>query len=172
MLSLPKQLALVLAALFFMASTALAAPVAGDMAPDIFGKNLKGESPKLADFQGKVVVLTFWATWCPYCLKELPILEGIQRAGKTNVQVVAVNRESRDVFRAVERHLNTLTMLLTYDPGNEGAKAYGVSGIPHLVIIGRDGKIVSVHRGYGESSLPEILDAINLAIATPAPDEH
>lgn len=147
---------------------ALAAPVAGDMAPDQFGKTLKGEAPKLADYAGKVVVVSFWATWCGYCLKELPILEGIQQTGKGQVQVIAVNRESRDEFRGIERALRTLTMKLTYDADDLGAKAYGVSGIPHLAIIGRDGKIIAVHRGYDESSLPHIVDAINSAIAAPA----
>lgn len=151
------------------AGNACAAPGVGDLAPDEFGKTIKGETPRLADYAGKVLVVSFWATWCGYCLKELPILEGIQQTGKGQVEVIAVNQESRDEFRGIERALRKLTMKLTYDPDEKGAKAYGVKGIPHLVIIGRDGKIIEVHRGYGESTLPQIVDAINLAIAAPAP---
>ena len=62
--------------------------------------------------------------------------------------MIAVNRESRDEIRGIERALRTLTMKLTYDADDLGAKAYGVSGIPHLAIIGRDGKIIAV-KGLG-----------------------
>lgn len=158
-----------LLSLLLAAGNACAAPGAGDLAPDEFGKTIKGETPRLADYAGKVLVVSFWATWCGYCLKELPILEGIQQTGKGQVEVIAVNQESRDEFRGIERALRKLTMKLTYDPDEKGAKAYGVKGIPHLVIIGRDGKIIEVHRGYGESTLPQIVDAINLAMAAPAP---
>lgn len=138
----PDTLRLLLLSALLAAANVLAAPKPGDMAPDQFGINLQGESPKLADYAGKVVVVSFWATWCGYCLKE---------------------------FRGIERALRTLAFKLTYDAGDKGAQAYGVSGIPHLVIIGRDGKIVAVRRGYGESTLPKIVDAINLALATPLP---
>jgi thiol-disulfide isomerase/thioredoxin len=111
------------------------------------------------------VVISFWATWCPYCLKELPILNGIQVAGKGRIQVIAINTEERDVFRKVAKALKTLDVQLTYDPDEEAREAYGVNGIPHLVVIGRDGKIVSTFRGYDESMLPTIVDAINYANA-------
>jgi len=166
---LQKNLRTLLLLALIAAGNAFSAPAAGDMAPDEFGKTIKGEAPKLADYAGKVVVVSFWATWCGYCLKELPILEGIQKTAKGQVQVIAVNTEPRDEFKGIERALRTLTMKLTYDPDQKGAKAYGVKGIPHLVIIGKDGKIVEVHRGYGETTLPQIVDAINLAIAAPAP---
>ena len=156
--------------LFLMAGNVLAAaPAAGDKAPDEFGKTLNGETPKLADYSGKVVVISFWATWCGYCLKELPILEGLQKVAKANVQVIAINTEGRDDFREASRAMRGMTIKLTYDAGDKGAKAYGVHGIPHLVIIGRDGKILDVRRGYGESTLPEIVDVINAAILAPAP---
>ena len=48
-----------------------------------------GHKVTLADFGGKVVVISFWATWCSPCRKELPILEGIQKAGKGQIQVSA-----------------------------------------------------------------------------------
>lgn len=147
-----------------------AIPGAGDMAPDVLGKTLDGKAVKVSDHAGKVVVVSFWATWCAYCLKELPILEGVQKlGGAANVQVIAVNTEDRDMFRHVSRELKKMTLKLAYDPDKAGAQAYGVKGIPHLVIIGRDGKIVEVYRGYSEASLDGIIASINLAIATPAP---
>jgi len=144
-------------------ATWAAAPAAGDIPPDIVGINVDRDSVKLSQYAGKAVVISFWATWCPYCLKELPVLSSIQKAAKGNVQVIAINTEDRDVFRRTSRVLRDLGIELAYDPDKKAQTAYGVSGIPHMVIIGRDGKIVNVFRGYDESSLEGIVDAINRA---------
>lgn len=167
--SLCVGLCLALAAAPALAGPAPSAPKAGDMAPNVVGKTLEGEVIEISQHAGKVVALTFWATWCPYCLKELPILEAIQNAPSAagQLQVIAVNTEERAVFRKVLRHLESFKMKLAYDPGKVGQDAYGVKGIPHLAIIGRDGRIIRVHTGYGESSVEEILADINQALATP-----
>lgn len=160
--------ALLIALSLALAGGAFAAPAAGDMAPDDLGKTIRGEEIKVSGHRGKVVVVSFWATWCGYCLKELPVLESIQRVyGAERVKVVAVNTEGRDTFRDAARKLRSVNMTLAYDPGGKNEKAYGVNGIPHLVIIGRDGVIVQVYRGYGESSLDGIVADINSAIGGP-----
>jgi thiol-disulfide isomerase/thioredoxin len=154
-------------ALFCLAGfNAHAAPEAGDKPPDEVGFNLERKAVSLKDYAGKAIVISFWATWCDYCLKELPILNNIQKlAGKDRLQVIAVNTESREVFRDAAKVLKTLDILLTHDRDEDGAQAYGVKGIPHMVIVGRDGRIVSVHRGYNESSLKSIAADINRALA-------
>jgi thiol-disulfide isomerase/thioredoxin len=153
------------ALLFFVSTLASAAmPAAGDTAPDELGVTLKNEPVRLQDFAGKAVVISFWASWCPYCLKELPILYSIQKEAKGRLQVVAINTENADVFRRIVRALGTLDIGMSYDPESKARKAFGVGGIPHMVIIGRDGKIVQVFRGYDESSLEPIVAAINEAI--------
>jgi thiol-disulfide isomerase/thioredoxin len=156
-------------ALSGIAGTSRAAePAAGDVPPDIVGMNIDHDPVKLSQYAGKAVVISFWATWCPYCLKELPVLSAIQKAAKGNVHVIAINTEDRDVFRRSSRVLRDLGIELAYDPDQTAQTAYGVSGIPHMVIIGRDGKIVNVYRGYNESSLNSIVAAINRATgATP-----
>lgn len=161
--------------LMLLASTAhyaSAAPSSGDMAPHYLGVTIDDKEVTVSDYRGKVVVVSFWATWCPYCLKELPILEGIQQtAGIDKVQVIAINTEERAVFRKVSRALSKLTLGMTYDPGKKSATLYGVNGIPHLVIIGRDGRIRKVYRGYGESSLDGIVESLNAAINMPVEAE-
>ncbi len=144
------------------------APVSGDMAPDYLGKTLDDKEVAVSHYRGKVVVVSFWATWCPYCLKELPILEGIQQtAGADKLQVIAINTEDHKVFRKVSRALSKLTLGMSYDPGKKSATMYGVRGIPHLLIIGRDGRIRNVYRGYDESSLDGIVESLNAAINMP-----
>jgi hypothetical protein len=62
------------------------------------------------------------------------------------------------------RIMRTLDIGMSYDPEHKARDAFGVSGIPHMVVIGRDGKIVEVFRGYDESSLKAIVAAVNRAI--------
>jgi len=142
----------------------------GDIAPDVVGKTIDGDVVKVSQYAGKVVVVSFWATWCSYCLKELPILENLQiSSGGPQIQVLAVNTEEIDVFKHIKRGLKNAKMGVIYDPKNVAQKAYGVKGIPHMVIIGRDGRVLQIYRGYGESMLDSIVSDINVALQAPAP---
>ena len=140
-------------------------PGPGDIAPPALGLTRAGDAIETTQYAGKVLVVTFWASWCGPCRAELPILENLQRAAKGSVQVVAVNIEERDTFRVVARALSKLTLTLTNDQYKRDAHAYGVNGIPHMVIIGKDGKILHVHRGYDEASLDGFVAEINAALA-------
>lgn len=60
-----------------LAACAQAQVRVGDTPPDALGRNREGNDVVLSDHRGKVVVVTFWATWCGYCLKELPVLENL-----------------------------------------------------------------------------------------------
>jgi peroxiredoxin len=163
-------LAMALMAVMTSTASRAAPPKAGDAAPEYVGQSMDGETVSLRDHPGKAIVVSYWATWCPVCLKELPILANIEKAaGKANIQVIAVNTESRDVFRKVSRALHDLDLQLAYDPDRKGQRTYGVTGIPHMVIIGRDGRIEAVFRGYGESQLDRIVAAINRATGAVKP---
>ena len=157
-----------------LVATAFAAdatPTRGDKAPQVLGTTLEGEKLESGQFRGKVLVVTFWASWCGPCMKELPMLESLQRlAGKDKLQVVAVNTEDRDVFRKIARKLEKFALTVVHDDGKRGSEAYGVHGIPHMAIIGRDGTILKVNRGYSEESLDGILREINAALAKPRVD--
>ncbi len=142
----------------------------GDLAPDVVGKTLDGDVVKLSAYSGKVIVLSFWATWCPYCIKELPILNNIQtRIGTDQLAVIAVNVEERKVFKQARRVLGgVLNVNFAYDPDKTGRENYGVDGYPHMAIIGPDGHILRVYRGYGESMLQTIVDDLNRALQAQA----
>ncbi|HUL96263.1 MAG TPA: TlpA disulfide reductase family protein [Usitatibacter sp.] len=138
----------------------------GDLPPPFLGTNLAGDDVRTADFAGRILVVTFWASWCGPCQKELPMLEGIQRvAGKEKVQVVAINIEDREKYRTIARRLKTLAVSINHDTGEKASEAFGVHGIPHLVLIGRDGKVIAVHRGYSEQGIDAIISEINQALA-------
>ena len=155
-----------------LACAAHAAPLAaGDAPPTELGYAWGGDKVKLSNYAGKVVIVTFWATWCPYCLKELPVLEGVQnKAGKDQLVVVAINTEGHEVFRKASRIMREhMHLELANDPGGDAQKAYGVNTLPRMVIIGRDGRILAVHHGYDESQLDQILVDINKALQDPRP---
>ncbi len=158
--------------LAFLATACLAAgsgPGPGDVPPPDVGVSLSGDRVELSHYAGKAVIVTFWATWCPYCLKELPVLEAVQtRAGPDRIAVIAVNTEDRDVFRRVTHLLNkSLHLEFASDANGNARKAFGVHGLPHMVIIGRDGRIIKVYEGYAESELDAIVADINQALAPP-----
>ena len=144
----------------------------GDMPPDVLGKDETGQPISLESLRGNVVILTFWATWCPYCLKELPILENIQNlAGKDRIEVIAINwKEDRGTYRAVKRRLKDLTLTLTSDSSGSIGEAYGVQAIPHMLMIGKDGRVDTVRRGYSEEDLDDIAADLNRLLKAPAPD--
>jgi len=137
----------------------------GDVPPAALGLTRAGDEIQTTQFAGRVMVVTFWASWCGPCRTELGMLERLQQVAKERVKVVAVNIEERDKFRSVSRALSSFNITLTNDPHKGCASAYGVSGIPHMVIIGKDGKVISVHRGYNEEALDGLLAEINAALA-------
>ena len=69
----------------------------GDVAPDFQLETLSGETMRLSDYQGKIVVLNFWATWCPPCVEEMPHLQAFYENNKDQaIVVIAVNLTSED----------------------------------------------------------------------------
>jgi thiol-disulfide isomerase/thioredoxin len=137
----------------------------GDAAPDVFGHSSKGEAIHLSDYRGKLVVISFWASWCGPCRKELPMLLSLQKhATRDRVVVLSVNwKQSRSEFREIGKVLEKQDLTLISDEYGRAGSAYGVKAIPHMIIVGRDGKIVAIHIGYSEDEIPTIVDEINSA---------
>ncbi len=147
----------------------------GDMPPETLGTTQRGQAVTVSSLHGKVVVISFWATWCGYCMKEMPVLASLQTLATERglpLQVVAVNhREDRETFvrtsRALRRSLPEL--LLTWDRDGAIGKPYGVTGIPVMVMLHRDGTVAHVHVGYGEDMLDSPVAEINALLVEPPP---
>lgn len=135
----------------------------GDVPYPYLGTDRDGNEVNLSELKGKLVVVTFWASWCGYCLKELPILENIQNhLGSDQIRVIAINsQESRQTYRKLKKALKSLNLTMTHDVSGEISDTYGVKGIPHLLIINREGQIVLQERGYDESSIDDFVRVIN-----------
>lgn len=147
------------------------APGVGDLAPDFTSRSLLNhEQVQLSAERGRIVFLTFFASWCAPCRKEVPVLEAVQkRLGPERVRVLAVSYhedDERDIIRWA-RKVNAQSTIVE-DPGARIAAHYGVQGIPHLLIIGPDGRILKMHEGYGDGSLEGLVDDINEVLRTTA----
>jgi peroxiredoxin len=125
---------------------------AGDMAPDFTAIDPAGHPVKLADFKGKLLVLDFWATWCPDCRASMPHLESIHQsyAGQNVVVYGSCTSDTRAAYeKYVAANKDKYTFLTAHDPiGRDPKEAsrllYGVKAIPTQFLIGPDGRILSV----------------------------
>jgi cytochrome c biogenesis protein CcmG, thiol:disulfide interchange protein DsbE len=119
-----------------------APPPPGSEAPDFQLKDLQGNMVHLSTLRGKPVVLHFWATWCPHCLSEMPLLESASRdLSARGAQVLAINLgEPR---KKVERYARDhgLNFIILLDTRGKAAQAFGVVGLPATVVIDREGRV-------------------------------
>jgi cytochrome c biogenesis protein CcmG/thiol:disulfide interchange protein DsbE len=102
----------------------------------------------LAQYKGKVVLLNFWASWCPPCTKELPLLERTQqRISKQGGLVLGINTRdaSEDAMQFVDRFKLTFPSLR--DGSGDYAERWGLTGYPESFVLDRDGRIASARRG-------------------------
>ena len=156
-----KTLAIIAAAVLVAQGVAAGVQV-GDIPPPRLGTDRDGDRVDLAQMSGKIVVVTFWATWCPPCRKELPVLEAIHNSvGEDRLEVIAVNTEDRRTYRGALRRLKNYRMTLVHDRRGIIQRQYGVEGLPHMVIVGIRGKVVSVKQGYNEDMVIPIVDELN-----------
>jgi cytochrome c biogenesis protein CcmG, thiol:disulfide interchange protein DsbE len=110
---------------------------------------LGGESSgSLRDYRGQIVVLNFWASWCPPCVDELPLLERTQRRIESRgATVVGVNYQDlpEDATRFVDRF--DLSYPNLRDRNGEYAEEYAILGFPETFVIDREGRIAAARRG-------------------------
>lgn len=160
--SLPVYLLFLANCMWFIANPALAVGV-GDVPPDYLGKSADKAKIYLSESNGKIRIITFWATWCPPCLKELPVLNAVQKKGGADrIQVIAVNINDRQIdFRRALRKLKDYEIDFVFDNKKSVADKYDVEGIPHMLIVDVDGRVAFQHVGYNESALTGIVEEIN-----------
>ena len=119
----------------------------GKAAMDFDLKDTQGNPVRLSDFRGKIVLLDFWATWCPPCRKELPSIEKLNRQFKDgDVVVLGINDEDSGTVKSFfKKHEYTLTTLM--DSKKAVHRMYGARAIPTVIVIDRSGTIKAHYIG-------------------------
>ncbi len=114
----------------------------GRVAPDFRYQDISGAQGTLQGLRGKVVLLRFWADWCPYCRFEMPkIDQSYKRLRSKGYEVLAVNvGQSLEVVEAFTAEMN-LHYPMILDPAGKLAQSYGVKVIPTNILIDREGVI-------------------------------
>lgn len=115
----------------------------GKIAPNFTVKTLGGVKRSLADFRGKVVLIDFWATWCPPCRKGLPETQALAKAyGDKGLAVLAISDEEAGTVSPFLKS-NHYTFPAYLDAGSKVSTAYHVEAIPTVVIVDRTGRLVT-----------------------------
>jgi peroxiredoxin len=146
----------------------------GKTAPALRLPTLAGEFLDLQALRGKVVVLNFWATWCAPCVAEMPSLERLHRALKSEkVAVVSVSVDDEEAVLSAFVRERGLTFPVLRDPGGPVMKqVWRTTGVPETFVIDAAGVLLEHHVGPEEWDAPETLSHLRQLAArsaTPAP---
>ena len=146
---------------------------AGDQAPDFTVEMFDGSRVTLADLRGKVVLLNFWATWCPPCREELTHVqtELIDRfAGRPFVFLPVSRGESRETVAAF-REKTGYEFPMGLDSTQSVYKRYAANYIPRNFLIDADGRVVSATVGFEKSEFEELIRSVEAALGEDTPRE-
>lgn len=125
-------------------------------APEFALKDMDGNEVKLSDYKGKVVILDFWATWCPPCVKEIPHFNDLaKKYGKDGLVVlgVSVDRGGIDAVKKFKKN-NAIDYTVVFGDEPTQSKYQALlpkdmrGGIPYTFVIDRTGKVSEYYVGY------------------------
>ena len=132
-------------------------PPVGALAPNF--KVKLANSADLQSVKGKVVLVEFWATWCGPCRESMPELQRIYGAyHPQGFEMVAVSDESTDVVNKFLKTSGT-TYPVLIDHDSKISVAYGISGYPNEILVGKDGRIVYQSVGFDRKGLTAAIES-------------
>lgn len=133
-----------------------APPLVGGPAPDFTLQLFDGGEVTLSELRGKVVVINFWASWCPPCREEAPILEAAWEFYRDQ-GVVFIGVDWLDTEAEARAYIQEFNLTYPHGPdlGSRIGRAYRITGVPETFFISRDG-LIAAH-------IPAPLDAVTLA---------
>ncbi|MCU7852671.1 MAG: TlpA family protein disulfide reductase [Candidatus Thiodiazotropha sp. (ex Monitilora ramsayi)] len=132
-------------------------------APALRLTSLDDEIVDLASLRGQVVVVNFWATWCPPCRREMPSLEHLyQQAGDKGVTVLAVNvgEDEDTVFPFLGTVEPSPTFPILFDTDSSVLTQWRVRGLPTTFVVGPNGKLAYQAVGGREFNHPDLIDQL------------
>jgi peroxiredoxin len=144
-------------------STSFALPTVGSQAPDFQLVDTQGNIRSLAAERGKVVLVNFWATWCPPCKAEMPSMEELYlNFGQGNFEILAINVDDNgpEVMPGFLKK-NPHTFPILFDTAVQARTLYGVSMFPETFIVDKNGIIVRKVIGAIDWISPQVLSELN-----------
>jgi peroxiredoxin len=155
-----------LAAIFTLPFSVSAISV-GDTVPSFKARTIDGKkSVALEDYRGKVVLLDFWASWCPPCLKSLPLYDDLRRElGTTDFEIVAINVDENtdDARKFLQKH--PVSYPIAKDPKGVLPGVFGVKAMPTSYLIDKNGVVQYVHAAFKDGDVAKIKAEIEKLIA-------
>ena len=149
-------------------ATLLALPAlaieAGHPAPEF---DLPGRlsAVKLSDYKGKTVYQDFWASWCGPCKQSFPWMNDMQtRYSAKGLRVVGINVDQKTDDAKAFLKDTPASFDVAFDQGGKTPKAYAIKGMPTSVLIGPDGRVLSVHSGFKDEQRAELERQIKQAM--------
>ena len=110
--------------------------------------DIQSKTVHLSDYQGKTVLINAWATWCPPCKAEMPLLNQYYQAhAAQNFVLLAVNAGDSQAEAAAFANLNGLAFPVLLDPGTQLLDLMGIHSFPTSVLLGKDGIVKTIHVG-------------------------
>lgn len=131
----------------------------GKSAPSFSLKDLSGKDVQLSDYAGKVVLVNFWATWCPPCREEIPSMVRLNSmmAGKPfQMLAISIDEGGKKDIEAFFASAGVTLPALT-DPDSSVARKYGITGVPETFVVDPKGIIVKKVVGGMNWSSPEVV---------------
>ena len=132
--------------------------VEGRLAPQFSVKDRSGQLYSLNDFRGKVVLVNFWATWCPPCIEEMPSMDSLQKTlDQEKFSIIAISVD--DSWDSVDTFIKSSDLDLNIYSDFEGkvAKLYGTHKVPETYILNKEGIVVRKILGEIDWTSPKVL---------------
>jgi len=134
------------------------APALGETVPNFTLRNETGQVVALGDFRGKIVVLNFWATWCPPCIEEMPSLNRLaEQYADKGLQIIGLSvDEDADAYQEFLSR-NKISFLTLRDASRNSSDRYGTFKLPESYIISREGRLLRKVIGAADWTSQEML---------------
>jgi thiol-disulfide isomerase/thioredoxin len=123
---------------------------AGQLMEDFSLPTLAGGEGKLSDYKGKLILLNFWASWCPPCRKEIPDFIKVQNKYKDKgFTLLGISIEAKEPTEAyVKKAGVNFPIFYDEEKGTEIGTKYGMIGIPYSILIDQNQKIIAIYPSY------------------------
>ncbi|KAA3599128.1 MAG: TlpA family protein disulfide reductase [Calditrichaeota bacterium] len=151
---------------FFIFTNSFAQKV-GEKAPNFIGTNFEEQEIKLEDFKDKVVLIDFWASWCSPCRKEMPFLVELHEKFKDkNFEIIAINIDQKESkAKSFLKKLETKPSFpMIWDKDSKIPPKYELETMPTTYLIGKNGNIRFIHKGFKDSYKEEFLKELEVLL--------